>query len=166
MGDSYVECLVSRNRENKYQIIKIVMYVLAGICILLALMGIPFLFIAGVAIGVAGIFAVPSPDIEYEYLYINKELSIDKIIEKSKRKAVASYDLNKMEVMCPVNSHELDSYKSKNLPIKNYASNMEDAKNYAIVYRDEKTECIVYITPNEELKQAIKTVFPRKLVEY
>lgn len=166
MGDSYVECLVERDRDTRFYVLRIVMYVLCALCILLALGGSLIIFIIGVALGVVGAFVIPQPDIEYEYLYMSKELSIDRIIAKSKRKAAASYDLNKMEVMCPVNSHELDSYKNRNITIKDFGSNKADAKNYAIIIHDDNSECMVIIEPNDELKQAIKTVFPRKVVEY
>ena len=36
----------------------------------------------------------------------------------------------------------------------------------AIIIHDDNSECMVIIEPNDELKQAIKTVFPRKVVEY
>lgn len=166
MGDSYVECLVKRDRNMGFYVLRMVMYVLCALCILLALSGITILAIVGIALGVIGAFVLPSPDIEFEYLYINKELSVDRIIEKSKRKAAGSFDLNKMEVMCPYTSHELDSYKNKKTPVKDFSSAKADVTPYAIVIRDEGEETIVLIEPNDELKQAIKTVFPRKVVEY
>ena len=166
MGDSYVECLVEREKNMGLFVLRIVMYVLCAICIFLALGGMSALFLVGVAFGVVGAVVIPAPEVEYEYLYIGKELSIDKIIAKSKRKKTAEFDLNKMEIMCPVNSHELDSYKNKNLSVKDFSSKKADAKIYAIVYRDDKQECIIYIEPNQELLQAIKTVFPRKVSDY
>lgn len=166
MGDSYVECLVDREKNISYFILRIVMYVACALCVLLALAGIPIMFILGVALGVIGAFVVPNPDYEYEYLYIGKELSIDKIIAKSKRKTVGSYDLNKMEFMCPLSSHELDSYKNKKTPVKDYSSAKKDANPYVIVYRDDRQECLIYFEPNSELLAAIKSVMPRKVIEY
>lgn len=165
MGDSYVECLVSRDRDDKYYYGKIAMFVLGGACILGAFVTISLLFVIGIVLIVIGVI-IPNPDYEYEYLFIGKELSIDKIIAKQKRKTVANYDLSKLEIMCPINSHELDRYKANNTSIKKYDSGKADSRPYVIVYRDEKGEILFSIEPNAELLKAIKTVCPRKVVEY
>jgi len=166
MGDSYVEILVEREKNNAMQAVKTLMYVLCGICVVLSFGISPMLLIVGIALGLVGYFAVPAADIEYEYLYLGKELSIDKIISKSKRKNMGEFDLNKMEVMCPVNSHELDSYKSRNIAVKDYSSGKPDSRPYAIVYHDEKEELLIYVKAAPELIQAVKNTMPRKVVEY
>lgn len=166
MGDSYVECLVSRDRNTMHYVLRIVMYVLAGVCLLLAIMGIAIALIGAIAFAVIGTFVCPNPDLEFEYLLIGRDLSIDKIIAKSKRKTVDNLDLNKMEFMCPINSHELDSYKNKKTPMKDYSSCKADAKVYAIAYHDEKGDSLVCIEPNAEFIAAIKTIMPRKVIEY
>ena len=167
MGDSYVECLVERDRNMQYFALKMVMYVLCGIFILLALfVGVTLFFIIGVALGVIGAFAIPNPDYEFEYLLVNKEFSVDRIIAKSKRKTVINLDLNKMEFMCPNNSHELDSYKNKKTPVQDFGSGRDGVKTYVIVYHDEKGDQLVLIEPSAELMKAIKNVFPRKVIEY
>jgi len=166
VGDSYVEVLVERERNATYFALRIVMYVLAGVCLVLALGGMTLLAIAGIAFGILGYFVCPAPDIEYEYLYLGKELTVDRIIAKSKRKNVGTYDLNKMEVMCPLNSHELDSYKSRKIPVKDFSSNKPDAKTYVIVYHDEKEELMIYVEGAPELINAVKNTMPRKVIEY
>ena len=166
MGDSYVEVLVERDRNTSYAALKVIMFVLCGICILASLVVSSVLFFVGVALGIIGAFVVPHPDYEYEYLLLNKELSIDKIIDKSKRKKVAEYDLNNMEIMCPASSHELDSYKNKNTPSKDFSSGRADSKPYVIVYHESKGDELVYIEPDDEMMKVIKTLCPRKVVEY
>ena len=52
-------------------------------------------------------------DLEYEYLYLDKELSVDKIMAKSKRKRVGTYSLDRMEVFAPVYSYHLDNFKNR-----------------------------------------------------
>jgi len=166
VGDSYVEILVERERNTAYFALRIVMYVLCGICIVLAMGGMPILFVAAIVIGLVGYFVCPAPDVEFEYLYLGKELTVDKIIAKSKRKNAGTYDLNKMEVMCPLNSHELDSYKSRNIPVKDYSSKKPDSKTYVIVYHDEQEELMIYVDGAAELINAVKNTMPRKVVEY
>jgi len=166
MGDSYIECLVSRDKNIGYMVLRTAVYILAAICILLSFIGYTFLIIVGVILFLVGAFVCPDPEIEYEYLLIGKELSIDKIIAKSKRKKAAEYDLNKMEIMCPLNSHELDRYKSKNTPMKDFSSANKDSIPYVIVYHDEKGDTLVCVEALQEFISAVKSVMPRKVVEY
>jgi len=166
MGDSYVECLVSRDKNMKHYTLRIVMYVLCAICALLGLLvAAPFIILA-IAFLCVGVFVIPHPEIEYEYLLIGKDLSIDMIISKEKRKHVANYDLNKLEIMCPLNSHELDSYKNKKTPVKDYSSAKEDERPYVMVYHDEKGDLLLYVQADTKFISAVKTVCPRKVVEY
>ena len=165
MGDSYVESIVARDKNTLDATLKIVCYVLAGICVVLGLK-MTVLLIAAIVFVVLGVFLVPNPEIEFEYTYIDRELRVDKIIAKSKRKSVATYDLSKMEIMCPENSHEFDSYRNRKLPGKNYSSLNPDVKPYIMVYHDEKTLSLVALEPVPEIIRAIKCVYPRKVIEY
>lgn len=93
MGDSYIEVLIERDRNKTYFLEKIVSYVLAIMLFFLTFItGSTLFLIGGIALGIVGIFVIPNPDYEFEYLLLNKELSVDKIIAKSKRKSLASYD--------------------------------------------------------------------------
>lgn len=167
MVDSYVECLVQVKKNTGALILKAFVYSLCGICLLGALMtGLTPFFLVGLALAAVGYFLCPPSEIEYEYLYMDKELSIDKIIAKQKRKKVTSFDLSKMEKMCPINSHELDAYKNRNIKVMDFSSKMENSKPFVIVYRDEKGECLVHIEPNADLIKAIKNSCPRKVIEY
>jgi len=167
MVDSYVECMIQRKKNTGALILKVLTYVLCGICLLLSMMtGGTILFIIGLVLAGLGYFLCPSPDIEFEYLYMDKELTIDKIMAKAKRKRAAVYDLSKMEKMCPMNSHELDSYKNRKIAVKDFSSGTDVQKTFAIVYRAEQEECLVLIEPNAELLNAIKNSCPRKVIEY
>ena len=49
MGDSYIECLVGRDKNQGYYILRIIMFVICGVSAVLALMGIPVMFIVAIA---------------------------------------------------------------------------------------------------------------------
>ena len=59
----------------------------------------PIILLLAVVMGVVDYFKLPSLDLEYEYLYVNGELDIDKIMSKQKRKRVGSYDMKKVEIV-------------------------------------------------------------------
>ena len=167
MGDSYIEVLIERDRNKTYFLEKIVSYVLAIMLFFLTFItGSTLFLIGGTLLGIVGIFVIPNPDYEFEYLLLNKELSVDKIIAKSKRKSLASYDLNKMEIMCPLNSHELDRYRNNNIMVKYFSSDKEGITPYVIVYHGENGDELVYVEPDERFISAVKNLFPRKVLEY
>ncbi|HOO29139.1 MAG TPA: DUF6106 family protein, partial [Lachnospiraceae bacterium] len=159
-------CMVARKQNPFAMLIKVIVYAFAGFFCVLGIIGFTYMFIPGLALIAAGYFLLPNLDLEFEYLYLDKEITIDKVMAKQKRKRVMVLDLNKMEIMAPVTSHELDSYKARKVPMKDYGSKMPDSKLYAIVYHDQNKEELVCIEPNTEMLRAIKTVFPRKVIEY
>ena len=89
MNDSYKELLVSKEQGVKDKLIRVVSIiptVLAGLLTLLT--GNILIFIIAVAFGVLDYFVFQWTSIEYEYLYLDKEITIDKFMAKSIRKSV------------------------------------------------------------------------------
>mgnify|MGYP000077390531 CR=1 FL=1 len=85
MSDSYVECLVKAKQPAWAKILKVLLVTLTVLSCLVMFVFIIFLPVALVA-GVGAYFLNMFTDLEYEYLYLDKELSVDKIMAKSKRK--------------------------------------------------------------------------------
>ena len=54
-------------------------------------------FIAAVACGVLTYFMFQWTDIEFEYLYLDKEITVDKVMARTRRKRAAVLDVNKIE---------------------------------------------------------------------
>lgn len=161
MNETYVEVLVKRKTPIYMSFLKILSIMIAGAFVLLGTVFGPALII-GVVMGIAAYFIYLNTDVEYEYLYVDRELSVDKIMAKSKRKRITSFDMGKMEVLAPVNSHQLDSYKNRKSKVLDFSSgevNQPD-RRYAFFY-DGTTQVI--IEPNEELIKAITMIAPRKV---
>ena len=166
MGDSYVEVMVKRKNSPLLGAGKVVLWGLAIIFLLLGAMTSWAFLVAALVFGAAAYFLIPMLDLEFEYLYLNKEISIDKIMAKEKRKHCATLDLNKMEFMAPENSHELDSQKAGNYKVIDFSSKETERKAYIIVYNDNDGTKLYKLEPTVEMLSAIKQVFPRKVVEY
>ena len=64
----------------------------------------PIFLIGAVALGIAAYFIIPGTDLEYEYLFVNGELDIDKIMAKSKRKKAKTVDLTEADLIAPLDS--------------------------------------------------------------
>ena len=166
MNDSYVECLVKRKSSPFNVLIKGVIYAATATCALVALAGVTLMFIPVIGLGLLIYFWMPNLDLEFEYLYLDKEISIDKVMNKQKRKRVIVLDLNKMEFIAPENSHELDSFKSRNPKIKDFSSKDPEVRKHILVYNGDAGSELICIEPNGELLKCIKTVFPRKVREF
>ena len=87
MSDLYTELLIKRETpsgEKAMKVAMIVVTVLAGVAGVLVN---PLLLILFLGMCVLDYFKFPAFDLEFEYLYVNGELDIDKIMSKQKRKA-------------------------------------------------------------------------------
>lgn len=160
MSETYVECLVARKSSFLLRLLKTILMMLTVCFFIVGLVRLVALVIA-IILGVASYFAYMNADIEYEYLYLDKEISIDKVMAKSRRKKVVVYNLEKMEVFAPVKSYHLDAYRNRELKTVDYSSGEEDDNNkYVMVYEG---NIKVILEPNAEMVKAIQNVAPRKV---
>ena len=166
MNDTYVEQLVSRKSNPISGVLKFVIYGFAIACALMGLLGWFALFLIAIVLFLVAYFALPMLDVEYEYLYLSKEITVDKIIAKQRRKRAMVIDLNKAELIAPESSHELDSYKNRPHVDKDFSSKMPEAKSYVLAYEDGENLSLIKLDLNDEMLSAIRTVFPRKIKEY
>ncbi|CDD46233.1 putative uncharacterized protein [Firmicutes bacterium CAG:534] len=161
MNETYVEWLVKRKTPAYMTLLKILTIMLTVCFVLLGFFLLPAMIIA-VLLGVAAYFVYLNSDVEYEYLYVDKELTVDKVMAKSRRKRVATYDLGKIEILAPIKSWHLDNYKNRTDKTVDYSSGEEKQpdRRFAFFYDGKQR---VLIEPNEEMIKAMQTVAPRKV---
>jgi hypothetical protein len=106
--DIFVEQLVERKPDSRNILIKFgLLALIAGFCTLFLIAAI---FILGAVAAPIGIFAIPGViwlgnqfikglTCEYEYILTNKDLDIDKITGKTRRKRMVTFDLNNAEAL-------------------------------------------------------------------
>jgi len=164
MDELYVEQIVKREDNRLAGLIKaaviavVVLLFLAGVMTMHSV-----LMLVGIAIGFAAFYFIfPRLSVEFEYLYVSKELTIDRIYNKETRKTAGEWNLTSMELFAPVSSSAFDSYRNrKGNTVLDFTSGTNEEGKYAIVINDKKLT-ILYIEPDEELKAAIKSQFPRQ----
>ena len=141
--------------------LKILLIMLAVAFVFLGLLGYFVAMLLGIVFGVGAYFVSQQVLIEYEYLYLDREITIDKIMGQSRRKRVATYEIDRMEVMAPMNSYHLDDYRKREVKQKDCSSgNVEQPDTrYALYY--EGNEMLIF-EPNEDMVRAIMNVAPRK----
>lgn len=163
MSDAYVECLVKAKPSMLGKFFK---YLLIVITVLLAvlmflLVSVPLLVLAVLA-GVGAYFVNLFTDLEYEYLYLDKELTIDKVMAKSKRKRVAVYQLDKVEILAPVKSYRLGNYKNRIVKEKDYSIGREEQPDLRYVMYYEGGQKLI-LSPSADMIRIMKHAAPRKV---
>lgn len=163
MSETYVELLVARKPSVLMRFLKMLLIMLT---VVFGLIGFLTPFVVGmliaIAMGVGAYFAHMNAEIEYEYLYLDKELSVDKVLAKTRRKKAGSYSLEQMEIFAPLNSHRLDSYRNRQMKTIDYSSGVaaQPERRYMMIWNGD-TKLI--LEPNAEMVKAIQGVAPRKV---
>ena len=160
--ETYVECMVKKKANGLMSALKVLLIGIAVITGLLGFMGLIVFLIIGVVAGVGAYFVSLNANLEYEYLYVDKQLTVDKIMARTRRKKVETFDLERMEILAPIKSWHLDDYKNRQLKVVDSSSGVEQQPDirYSMIYNGEKR---VIFEPNAEMVAAIKSIAPRKV---
>lgn len=163
MNESYKELLVKKEQKLTDKLLRTVcmgITIVAGFMTLL-LMNAIFLATA-VVFGVLTYFVNQRTDVEFEYLYLDREITIDKIMAKMKRKRMVTLQIDKMEILAPASSHQLDSYQRREVKSFDYSAghDIEDQKLY-VMYYEGNQKYILNLT--EDFAKTVKGMAPRKV---
>lgn len=164
MNDYYVEVLVKRNVDKEKKKRKLIMLAMMAILFVLGIATkspSSFCLFAVCVLGYA--FLVPKYCVEFEYFYMNRELTISKIINKSRRKKILELNDGVIKSIAPVNSAEMNAFN--NLEKKDCTADDASTISYAIVYMDKELKR-VDIQMNDELYRELKKNMPYKVKDY
>ncbi|MCL2717700.1 MAG: DUF6106 family protein [Lachnospiraceae bacterium] len=162
MNETYVEYMIKRKPSLVMKFLKTFLLMITVIFVLLGMIGQIFLLIGGAIFAVLTYFVGLYTEIEYEYLYVDRQLSVDKVLNRSRRKKVASYEIERMEILAPFNSYHLDSYKNRTADVKDYSSGIINQPDTRYVMFYDGTKKIIF-EPSAEMVKAIATIAPRKV---
>ncbi len=161
MNDFYTEQLVKKRTTGTFVVIKGVMIGLT-IVSFLAIVMVPFGMILPVIMVAADIFIFRGQDLEFEYLYVNGDLDIDKIMGRAKRKRVFSAVIADLEMLAPSNSDEVKRIQTdKTL---NFSSFVPENKTYDLIVLQNGQKIRVIFEPNDVILNGYKMLAPRKVV--
>lgn len=158
MEQSYVEVLVERGHNAGAGLCKVLCGLLAVVSIAAAVIT-PFALLLAAAFVFGAYYCYMQEWIEYEYTYISRELTVDKIMMRSRRKRVAVYLLDKMEIGAPENSYRLDNYKNRKCDIKDYSSR-SGKPTFAFYYEGNQK---VVLEQDEKLMKLLQNAAPSKM---
>lgn len=164
MGETYIEEMVGRKNSVVATGLKVVLGAICAGSVILGILGAGLFYSVALFAGLGIYFVFYLTGVEYEYLYVDKSLSVDKIIAKRTRKRVASFDLERMECCAPQGHDILKEYSGRVMDTKDFSSRYESNadKRYILIYDGQKK---VIFEPSDKLVEAIYMVSPRKVIK-
>ena len=162
MGETYIEEMVARKASLVPTILKVVLGAVCAGSIILGILGASLFYSVALMAGLGIYFVFYLTGVEYEYLYVDKSLSVDKIVAKRTRKRVISLDLERMECFAPFGHETLKAYENRSLDTKDYTSGYRQNadKRYVLIYDGQKK---IILEPSDKMIETIYTVSPRKV---
>lgn len=161
MSDFYTEQLIKKQTDMKDVVIKAVLVAVAIVSVLTVFI-MPMGLIVPIIVIALVWFLITRLNVEYEYLYVNGDLDIDKIMNKSKRKRVFSANVDVMELLAPINSPRLDQFQ--NAKVINLSSGSADARLYALIVSHDGHQAKLIFEPNDTIIEGLFMLAPRKVV--
>lgn len=164
MNDSYAEWLVKKKAPAYTYFIK---GALIFFCIiaLLAAMILPFGIIILAIVGAITYYAFQRLSIEFEYLVVNDQLTIDKVMGKAKRKKAWEGTMAEIQIVAPVDSYMIKDYEKQGMKILDFSSHTPHARVYAIINQAGSTTEKILFEPNDKILSIMRQKGPRKVIQ-
>ena len=164
MNDSYTEWLVKRKAPAIIMIIKAALAALCAVSVFLALTTMFGIIIMTVA-GAATYFMFQNLNLEFEYLIVNDQITIDKIMGKARRKKAWEGTLGEVQIVAPIDSYLLKDYEKPGLKTLDFASHEPGARVYGMIHQGDGGQVTkIVFEPNDKILQHIRQRAPRKVV--
>lgn len=165
-NDIFNEQLVAR-KSNKTDTFKKVGLVALGVVLMFVALSVPVLqgFIVPilVVVVVGVVFLMRRFNIEYEYVFTNGELDVDKIINKSKRKRALSFHVSNIEIMVQVDNKDHARELEKFDKLYDFSSGVNQENTYVAICDTNGQRLKIILEPNDKMFDAIKAYIPRKI---
>ena len=165
MNGLYTEHCIKKNpsplqRIGKFALIAVIILFIAGGFFLAS----GILIFLGMASIAAAYFLFPLFNIEYEYVFVDGQIDFDRICGQEKRKTMLRVDLDNIEIMAPIGSHRLDSYRNQQgLTVMDFTSNTVPDNVYGLFTSREGNKIFVRFEPSEKMLDYSRQKAPRKV---
>lgn len=160
--DTFFEQIISIKKSSKQILLLIGLWLLALIlCAFLMLTAILKSLTLFACFGILfGAFKLSGKfNIEYEYIITNGIMDVDKIINKSARKRILSFDLAKVTRLEKYNPFQVTNINNKDLVI---ACNKTDSNAYLLVAEKENGSATYLVfSPNDKISSALVKFVPK-----
>ena len=162
MNEFYMEQLVPRKTATKQNAMTKI------ICLILTVVFIALSFIIGLSLIpaiiliIVDIILMKNSNIEYEYLYLNGDLDIDKVIAKQRRKHAISVSMENVEIIAPRNSGEVRTFQK--VKVLDFSSGIDSPAVYKMILTKDNQKIAILFEPNKALLDGMRMIAPRKVI--
>ena len=160
MNEFLTEQLVKRTQSIATTFKKAGLIAVTTILVILGLF-IPLVIWVATIMILVDVFLFKRMNVEFEYVFFNGDLDIDKIMNMQSRKKMFTTNIKEMEVLAPSGSVELHPYqRTKTL---DFSSQNSNDKVYEMVTMFKGQTVKVLFNPNEKILNEMKNLAPRKV---
>lgn len=163
-NDTYAEWLVKRKAPAYTFALKGVLIFLCVIGVFLALTTVWGILVLAAA-GAATYFLFQSMNLEFEYLVVNDQLTIDKIMGKARRKKAWEGTMEEIQIVAPSDSYMIRDYERPGMKTLDFSSHIPGAKTYVLVHQAGANFTKVIFEPNESVLRCLRMRNPRKVIQ-
>lgn len=168
MDTGCLEVVVNRNTGTLIKILRVLAIIFAVCFIFLAFVFHFLMLIPGIIFIIIYRYAYMNSVVDYEYTYVDREIRIARIQQKEKRRELGTYDLEKMELLAPLDSDRCkDVELRRKLTVHDYSSGTVQTpdRRYALIMND-GTELILELDNEygEKIIGIVRNYYPGKTV--
>lgn len=168
--DIFTECMVKK-KKGTIDYLKVVLCILIIITVLMAMPFVSQVKYVGIILFMvcAGVIyllynIIISINLEYEYIFTNGAMDVDKIIAARRRKRITSLNARSIEIMASVHSNEAGAYANDKSIKRYYAcTSVDDSDTYFVIYSENDKKYMLIFNPNETIKDGFKRLNPQKV---
>ena len=161
MNESYAEHLISRKSPFYAPILTIVLGLCTAVSVFFAMTTGVLAVILMFGFGILTYLCHRNTHVEYEYLYVDKMLSIDIILGKSKRKKGYECTMDEIQVIAPEGSDRLNNYGTIQKTL-DYTSHDGKTKPYVAIVESSGTTIKLIFEPDEKMLKCFRQTAPQK----
>lgn len=166
--DNYTEQILDKKPSVKQRmaLVGAIAVIAAGCVTLISISG-----SIGLSVIILGIvlvyFAKSAQSMEYEYLLINGDCEISKIINKSSRKKAYSFSAGDVQRILPYNSEKFQNELEVNsgLSIKDFTSGVKEGRDNWYAFITNTKSAAVILELNEKSLEHVRTYYKNKFEE-
>ena len=164
--DIYAEWLIKR-KSPWYKIPYYLLVVVLVLAVIIFMVTSPYGswgIVGFAAIIVAVMFTHRYMNIEYEYVFVTSELSVDAIYSQQIRKNKLRVEMSDVESVEATKAEWLKQKQDdKSIVFEDYTSGEKDAESYTIIYTSKGATHILTFEPDEKLLHAMWRCSPSKV---
>lgn len=166
MSDVFIEQLIKQQDSTKTKALKVLIVFCALIVFLIGFVFLltPFGTVAMLVmcgVGYLSFLLFSGLSLEYEYIYTNGEIDIDRISAKRKRKRITTVKITNFDMFDKYNEEKLKG-QSFDVRIMACTSTTDENTYYATFHGKESKRCLLVFTPNDRLLAQISLIAKRK----